>query len=42
MNTVDHWGLSETINASSAYARGATGKNVLIGITDSGLDETPC
>ena len=34
-----HWGL-ETINASSAYARGATGNNVLIGITDSGLDET--
>ena len=26
------------INASSAYARGATGKNVTIGITDSGLD----
>ena len=34
-----HWGL-ETINASSAFARGATGNNVLIGITDSGLDET--
>ena len=34
-----HWGL-EAINASSAYARGATGNNVLIGITDSGLDET--
>jgi len=34
-----HWGL-ETINASSAYARGATGNNVLIGITDSGLDDT--
>ena len=34
-----HWGL-EVINASSAYARGATGNNVLIGITDSGLDET--
>ena len=34
-----HWGL-EAINASSAYARGATGENVLIGITDSGLDET--
>ena len=32
-----HWGL-ETINASSAYARGATGNNVLIVITDSGLD----
>ena len=28
------------INASSAYARGATGKNVTIGITDSGLDVT--
>lgn len=25
-------------NASSAYARGSTGKNVTIGITDSGLD----
>ena len=34
-----HWGL-ESINASSAYARGATGNNVLIGITDSGLDDT--
>ena len=34
-----HWGL-DTINASSAYARGATGNNVLIGITDSGLDQT--
>ena len=34
-----HWEL-EAINASSAYARGATGENVLIGITDSGLDET--
>jgi len=34
-----HWGL-EAVNASSAYARGATGNNVLIGITDSGLDET--
>ena len=34
-----HWGL-EAINASSAFARGATGNNVLIGITDSGLDET--
>ena len=33
----DHWGLS-AINASSAYARGATGKNITIGITDSGLD----
>ena len=35
----NHWGL-EIINASSAYARGATGNNILIGITDSGLDET--
>jgi len=34
-----HWGL-EAVNASSAYARGATGNNVLIGITDSGLDDT--
>ena len=33
----DQWGLS-AINASSAYARGATGKNITIGITDSGLD----
>ena len=32
-------GLS-TINASSAYARGATGKNITIGITDSGLDNS--
>jgi subtilisin family serine protease len=31
------YGLALT-NASSAYARGATGKNVTIGITDSGLD----
>ena len=36
---IRHWGL-ETINASSAFARGATGNSVLIGITDSGLDET--
>ena len=35
----DHWGLS-AINASSAYARGATGKNITIGITDSGLDNS--
>jgi hypothetical protein len=34
-----HWGL-DAVNASSAYARGATGNNVLIGITDSGLDVT--
>jgi subtilisin family serine protease len=27
------------IKASSAYAKGATGKNVIIGITDSGLDD---
>ena len=26
------------MNASSAYARGSTGKNITIGITDSGLD----
>jgi len=31
------WGLS-LINASSAYARGFTGDDVIIGITDSGLD----
>lgn len=31
------WGLS-MINASAAYARGSTGKNITIGITDSGLD----
>ncbi len=35
----DQWGLS-AINASSAYARGATGKNITIGITDSGLDNS--
>ena len=35
----DHWGLS-AINASSAYARGSTGKNITIGITDSGLDNS--
>jgi subtilisin family serine protease len=28
------------VNASAAYARGATGSGVTIGITDSGLDET--
>ena len=32
------WGL-DMINASSAYARGATGAGITIGITDSGLDE---
>ena len=35
----NQWGLS-TINASAAYARGATGKNITIGITDSGLDDS--
>ncbi len=35
----DQWGLA-AINASSAYARGATGKGIVIGITDSGLDIT--
>ena len=33
------WGLN-MINASSAYARGATGAGITIGITDSGLDNT--
>ena len=33
-------GALNMINASSAYARGATGSGVTIGITDSGLDET--
>jgi len=33
------WGLA-TINASAAYARGATGSGITIGITDSGLDST--
>ena len=33
------WGLN-MINASSAYARGAKGAGVTIGITDSGLDNT--
>ncbi|MDA9690914.1 S8 family serine peptidase [Pseudomonadota bacterium] len=33
------WGL-DMINASTAYARGATGSGVTIGITDSGLDST--
>ena len=35
----NQWGLA-TINASAAYARGATGSGVTIGITDSGLDST--
>ena len=30
------WGLG-LANASAAYARGSTGKNITIGITDSGL-----
>ena len=33
------WGLN-MINASSAYARGATGSGITIGITDSGLDDS--
>ena len=33
------WGLN-MVNASSAYARGATGAGVTIGITDSGLDNS--
>ena len=33
------WGLN-LINASAAYANGATGLGVTIGITDSGLDNT--
>ena len=33
------WGLN-MVNASSAYARGATGLGVTIGITDSGLDDS--
>ena len=35
----NQWGLA-TINASAAYARGATGSGITIGITDSGLDST--
>ena len=35
----NHWGLG-MIKASSAYARGATGQGVTIGITDSGLDDS--
>ena len=33
------WGL-DVVNASAAYARGATGLGITIGITDSGLDNT--
>ena len=33
------WGLN-MVNASSAYARGATGAGITIGITDSGLDDS--
>ena len=33
------WGL-EVVNASAAYARGATGSGITIGSTDSGLDST--
>ena len=33
------WGMN-MINASSAYARGATGAGITIGITDSGLDNS--
>ena len=33
------WGLN-MVNASSAYARGATGSGITIGITDSGLDNS--
>ena len=35
----NQWAL-DLINASVAYARGATGSGVTIGITDSGLDDT--
>ena len=35
----NQWGL-DTVNASAAYARGATGLGITIGITDSGLDST--
>jgi len=35
----NQWGL-DLVNASAAYARGATGLGVTIGITDSGLDNT--
>ena len=33
------WGL-DVVNASAAYARGATGLGITIGITDSGLDNS--
>ena len=35
----NQWGL-DMVNASTAYARGATGLGITIGITDSGLDDT--
>tara|TARA_B110000503_G_scaffold5914_1_gene8128 strand:+ start:132 stop:2648 length:2517 start_codon:yes stop_codon:yes gene_type:complete len=35
----NQWGL-DLVNASTAYARGATGQGITIGITDSGLDNT--
>ena len=35
----NQWGL-DLVNASAAYARGATGLGVTIGITDSGLDDS--
>ena len=35
----NQWGLA-AINASAAYARGATGAGITIGITDSGLDSS--
>jgi len=35
----NQWGLN-MVNASSAYARGATGAGITIGITDSGLDNS--
>ena len=35
----NQWGLN-VVNASAAYARGATGSGITIGITDSGLDNT--
>tara|TARA_B100000029_G_scaffold515716_1_gene624184 strand:+ start:29680 stop:32151 length:2472 start_codon:yes stop_codon:yes gene_type:complete len=34
---ISQWGL-KSVNAASAYARGATGSNIIIGVTDSGLD----
>tara|TARA_Y100001970_G_scaffold98563_1_gene123861 strand:+ start:1254 stop:3749 length:2496 start_codon:yes stop_codon:yes gene_type:complete len=36
---INQYGLS-MINASSAYARGATGRGTVIGIMDSGVDKT--